>query len=257
MSVNGDASEQVVRLGLEGFEVTIKLIGSGAKNLLAMLYAMQKDKNKNQTRGRMKLTKMLQTGKPLKIFTISKDDLKTFSKEAKTYGITYCALRDKNSKNTDAMIDVIVKEEDASRINRIVEKFKLTTVDTARMETEVTKSIEDRESQKKEMGVQEKSKEQQLEEVLSEKPLQKEQYTHENFNVAKTEKSPLSKPSLTTSKMQEGVSKEVKKPSVKKELAELKIEADKLDSQKTKQKNNTKSKAKTNKQKKIKSKSNR
>ena len=257
MSVNGDASEQVVRLGLEGFEVTIKLIGSGAKNLLAMLYAMQKDKNKNQTRGRMKLTKMLQTGKPLKIFTISKDDLKTFSKEAKTYGITYCALRDKNSKNTDAMIDVIVKEEDASRINRIVEKFKLTTVDTARMETEVTKSIEDRESQKKEMGVQEKSKEQQLEEVLSEKPLQKEQYTHENFNVAKTEKSPLSKPSLTTSKMQEGVSKEVRKPSVKKELAELKIEADKLDSQKTKQKNNTKSKAKTNKQKKSKSKSNR
>ena len=257
MSVNGDASEQVVRLGLEGFEVTIKLIGSGAKNLLAMLYAMQKDKNKNQTRGRMKLTKMLQTGKPLKIFTISKDDLKTFSKEAKTYGITYCALRDKNSKNTDAMIDVIVKEEDASRINRIVEKFKLTTVDTARMETEVTKSIEDRESQKKEMGVQEKSKEQQLEEVLSEKPLQKEQYTHENFNVAKTEKSPLSKPSLTTSKMQEGVSKEVKKTSVKKELAELKIEADKLDTQKTKQKNNTKSKAKTNKQKKIKSKSNR
>ena len=257
MSVNGDASEQVVRLGLEGFEVTIKLIGSGAKNLLAMLYAMQKDKNKNQTRGRMKLTKMLQTGKPLKIFTISKDDLKTFSKEAKTYGITYCALRDKNSKNTDAMIDVIVKEEDASRINRIVEKFKLTTVDTARMETEVTKSIEDRESQKKEMGVQEKSKEQQLEEVLSEKPLQKEQNTHENFNVAKTEKSPLSKPSLMTSKMQEGVSKEVKKTSVKKELAELKIEADKLDSQKTKQKNNTKSKAKTNKQKKIKSKSNR
>ena len=257
MSVNGDASEQVVRLGLEGFEVTIKLIGSGAKNLLAMLYAMQKDKNKNQTRGRMKLTKMLQTGKPLKIFTISKDDLKTFSKEAKTYGITYCALRDKNSKNTDAMIDVIVKEEDASRINRIVEKFKLTTVDTARMETEVTKSIEDRESQKKEMGVQEKSKEQQLEEVLSEKPLQKEQNTHENFNVAKTEKSPLSKPSLTTSKMQEGVSKEVKKPSVKKELAELKIEADKLDTQKTKQKNNTKSKAKTNKQKKSKSKSNR
>ena len=231
MSVNGDASEQVVRLGLEGFEVTIKLIGSGAKNLLAMLYAMQKDKNKNQTRGRMKLTKMLQTGKPLKIFTISKDDLKTFSKEAKTYGITYCALRDKNSKNTDAMIDVIVKEEDASRINRIVEKFKLTTVDTARMETEVTKSIEDRESQKKEMGVQEKSKEQQLEEVLSEKPLQKEQNTHENFNVAKTEKSPLSKPSLTTSKMQEGVSKEVKKTSVKKELAELKIEADKLDTQ--------------------------
>ena len=39
-----------------------------------------------------------------------------------------------------------------------------------------------------------------------------------------------------TSKMQEGVSKEVTKPSVKKELAELKIEAEKLDNQKNKEK---------------------
>ena len=252
MSVNGDASEQVVRLGLEGFEVTVKLIGSGAKNLLAMLYAMQKDKSQNQTRGKMKLTKMLRTGKPLKIFSISKEDLKVFSKEAKTYGITYCVLRDKNNKEENAMIDVIVKEDDASRINRIVEKFKLTTVDTGRIESEVTKSIENREVQKKEMGVQEKSKEQQLEEVLSDKPLQREQNTNENFNVAKTEKSPLSKPSSMTSKMQEGVSKEVTKPSVKKELAELKVEAEKLDNQKNKDK--TKNKAKTNKQKKSKTK---
>ena len=42
MSVNGDASEQVVRLSLEGFEVIAKLTGSGAKNLAAMLYTMMK-----------------------------------------------------------------------------------------------------------------------------------------------------------------------------------------------------------------------
>ena len=218
---------------------------------------MQKDKSQNQTRGKMKLTKMLRTGKPLKIFSISKEDLKVFSKEAKTYGITYCVLRDKNNKEENAMIDVIVKEDDASRINRIVEKFKLTTVDTGRIESEVTKSIENREVQKKEMGVQEKSKEQQLEEVLSDKPLQKEQNTNENFNVAKTEKSPLSKPSLMTSKMQEGVSKEATKPSVKKELAELKVEAEKLDNQKNKEKTNTKTKINKQKKSKTKIKSNR
>lgn len=257
MSVNGDASDQAVRLAIEGFEVTVKLLAGGTKNLIAMLYAMQKDKSKNQTRGKMKLVKMLRTGKPLKIFSISKEDLKVFSKEAKTYGITYCALRDKNSKEENAMIDVIVKDEDASRINRIVEKFKLTTVDMGKMETEVTKSIENREVQKKEMGVQEKTKEQQLEEVLSDKPLQKEQNTNENFNVAKTEKSPLSKPSLMTSKMQEGVSKEATKPSVKKELAELKIEAEKLDNQKNKEKTNTKTKINKQKKSKTKIKSNR
>lgn len=234
MSVNGDVSEQVVRLSLEGFEVLAKLTGSGAKNVAAMIYTIMKDKN--QTKGKTKLNNMLRAGKPLKIFTIKKEDLKTFAKEAKNYGISYCALVDKNNKELDGMVDIMVKEEDVSRINRIVERFKLTTVDTTRIETEVTKSIENREAQKKEKGVQEKSKEEQLEDILAQKPIQKEQISQENFQVAKTEKSPLSEPSLTTSKMQEGVSKGIKKPSVKKELAELKVEAKKLDELKTKEK---------------------
>lgn len=234
MSVNGDVSEQVVRLSLEGFEVLAKLTGSGAKNVAAMIYTIMKDKK--QTKGKTKLNNMLRAGKPLKIFTIKKEDLKTFAKEAKNYGISYCALVDKNNKELDGMVDIMVKEEDASRINRIVERFKLTTVDTTRIETEVTKSIENREAQKKEKGVQEKSKEEQLEDILAQKPIQKEQISQENFQVAKTEKSPLSEPSLMTSKMQEGVSKGIKKPSVKKELAELKVEAKKLDELKIKEK---------------------
>ena len=119
-----------------------------------------------------------------------------------------------------------------------------------KMETEAMKAIESRDEKRQELGVPEKSKEQQLEEVLSDKPLQKEQNTNENFNMAKTEKSPLSKPSSMTLKMQEGVSKGATKPSVKKELADLKVEVEKLDNQKNKEK--TKTKAKTNKQKKSK-----
>lgn len=238
MSVNGDVSEQVVRLSLEGFEVLARLTGSGAKNVAAMIYTIMKDQQ--QTKGKTKLNNMLKTGKPLKIFTIKKEDLKTFAKESKNYGITYCALMNKNIKEQDGMIDIMVKEEDAGRINRIVERFKLTTVDTARIETEIAKSIENREAQKKELGVQEKSKEEQLEELLKEKPIKKEQVIPENFNVAKTEKSPLSEPSSKTSKMQEGVSKGITKPSVKKELAELKVEAKKLDEVKSKEKNKTK-----------------
>lgn len=255
MSVNGDVSEQVVRLSLEGFEILARLTGSGAKNVAAMIYTIMKDKK--QTKGKTKLNNMLRAGKPLKIFTIKKEDLKTFAKESKNYGIPYCALLDRNNKEVDGMVDIMVKEEDASRINRIVERFKLTTVDTARMETEITKSIEKREAQKKEKGVQEKSKEEQLEDVLAQKPLQKEQISQENFNVAKTEKSPLSEPSLRTSKMQEGVSKGAKKPSVKKELAELKVEARKLDELKTKEKAISKDVAHVPKKNKSKTKSNR
>lgn len=157
MSVNGDVSEQVVRLSLEGFEVLARLTGSGAKNVAAMIYTIMKDKK--QTKGKTKLNNMLRSGKPLKIFTIKKEDLKTFSKESKNYGISYCALVDRNNKDLDGMVDIMVREEDASRINRIVERFKLITVDTATVETVVTKSIEDREAQRKEKGVQGKSKE--------------------------------------------------------------------------------------------------
>lgn len=247
MSVNGDVSEQVVRLSLEGVEVLARLTGSGAKNVAAMIYTIMKDQQ--HIKGKTNLNNMLKAGKPLKIFTIKKEDLKTFSTESKKYGISYCALMDKNDKNQDGMVDIMVKEEDASRINRIVERFKLTTVDTARIETEVTKSIEKREAQKKDLGVQEKSKEEQLEDILAEKPIQKEQISQENFNVAKIEKSPLSEPSSKTSKMQEGVSKGEKKPSVRKELAELKVEAKKLDEIKSKEKNKTKENNNANKSK--------
>lgn len=234
MSVNGDVSEQVVRLSLEGFEVLARLTGSGAKNIAAMLYTIMKD-NKKQTKGKSKLDDMLKSGKPLKIFTIKKEDLKKFSDLSKDYGISYCALMNRKHRNEDGTIDVMVKEEDAGRINRIVQKFKLTTVDTTKIQTEVKEAIENREAQKKEKGFQEKSKEEQLNDVLAEKPLQKEQISQENFNVAKIEKSPLSEPSSKTTKMQEGVSKGIEKPSVKKELAELKIEAKKLDELKTKE----------------------
>jgi hypothetical protein len=107
------------------------------------------------------------------------------------------------------------------------------------MDTEVTKSIEKREAQRKELGVQKKSKEEQLEEVLATKPIQKEEIKSENFNLATT-KSPQSEPSSITSKMQEGVSKGEKKPSVRKELAKLKVEVQKVEETRAKEKNNIK-----------------
>lgn len=238
MSVSGDASEQVVRLSLEGFEVLAKLTGSGAKNVAAMLYTIMKDKK--QTKGKTRLNNMLKAGKPLKIFSIKNEDLQTFKYEAKKYGILYSALVDRKHINLDGMTDIMVKDEDASRINRIVERFKLTTIDTAKIDTVVTKAIEDREAQRKELGVQKKSKEELLDEVLQDKPIQKEETKTENFNLAKTEKNPQSEPSSTTSKMQEGVSKGEKKPSVRKELAKLKVEVEKREEIRAKEKSNVK-----------------
>lgn len=231
MSVSGDASEQIVKMSLDGFEVLARLTGSGAKEAAILLYAILK--NQKQTKGKARLNSMLKTGKPLKIFSIKNEDRKRFMQEAKKYGILYCVLVDKNNKDLDGMTDILVKEEDASRINRIVERFKLTTIDTAKVNTVVTKSLEEKEENRKELGLQKKSKEEQLEDVLNNKPIQKEENTNKNFNLAKTEKSPQSEPSLKTSKMQDGVAN--KKPSVRKELAKMKIESEKLNDLKQKE----------------------
>ena len=47
-SYSADAAEQVVRMTLEGSEVAIKLVGSGAKQLAILLYAVLRDQKKTK-----------------------------------------------------------------------------------------------------------------------------------------------------------------------------------------------------------------
>ena len=64
----------------------------------------------------------------LKVFAIHHSDLKKFCEEAKHYGVLYSVLKEKN--NTDGIVDIMVKAEDASKISRMVDKFDLATIDT-------------------------------------------------------------------------------------------------------------------------------
>ena len=129
MNTSSDAAEQIVRLSLEGFEVAAKITGSGAKNIGVLLYALLKDKNK--TSGKTKLTNMLKSGKELKVFSVKADEFKKFTEEAKRYGVLYSALINKKMNSHDGVIDIMVRAEDASKINRIVERFKLSSYEEA------------------------------------------------------------------------------------------------------------------------------
>ena len=134
MNTSGDAAEQVVRLSLEGTEVALKLSGSAAKNIAAAIYAVMKNQDHSKLAGKQRLTAMLKSGKELKVFTVSEEHMKQFAAEAKRYGVAYCALKGKD-KSADGLVDVMVRAEDAAKINRIVERFKLTTVDRATVES--------------------------------------------------------------------------------------------------------------------------
>lgn len=116
MSYSGEAADQVVRLSLNGVEVAAKLSGSAAKQLAIMIYAILKDQKK--TKGKIRLTNMLRSGKELKVFAVKDGDLQKFCEEAKKYGVLYCVLKDKNA--TDGITDIMVRAEDAAKVNRIL-----------------------------------------------------------------------------------------------------------------------------------------
>ena len=142
MSYSGDAAEQVVRLSLETGEVAVKLAGEGAKQLAILLYAILREQKK--TKGKTRLTNMLRSGKELKVFAVKDSDLQLFCREAKKYGVLYCVLKDRDA--TDGLTDIMVRAEDASKINRIFERFNLATVDMAEVRSEIERSRQEQQA---------------------------------------------------------------------------------------------------------------
>lgn len=136
MSTSGETADQIVRMTLNGVEVAAKISGIAAKQLAVMLYAILKDQKR--TKGKIRLSNMLRSGKELKVFAVQDQDLQRFCTEAKKYGVLYCVLRNKNAG--DGLTDIMVRAEDASKINRIFERFKLATVDMASVKSEIEKT---------------------------------------------------------------------------------------------------------------------
>ncbi len=127
---SADTADQMMKMTLEGIqvaaEVGLKAGGMAARSLAVTLYAILKDNKK--VKGKTNLNNLLKSDKELKVFAIHHSDLKKFCEEAKHYGVLYSVLKEKN--NTDGIVDIMVKAEDASKISRMVDKFDLATIDT-------------------------------------------------------------------------------------------------------------------------------
>ena len=136
MGYSGDAAEQVVRMSLNGVEIAAKISGKAAERLAVLLYAVLKDQKK--TKGKIRLTSMLKSGRELKVFAVKDDQLEMFSKAAKQYGVLYCVLKDRSAE--DGLTDVMVRADDAGKINRIFDRYSLATVDQASVKTEIERS---------------------------------------------------------------------------------------------------------------------
>lgn len=125
-----DAPDQVLRLSMEGAEFALKISGAAAKNVAAALYAVAKDQKR--TKGKAGITAMLRRQRPLTVYTIPKADCPEFAKQAKRYGILYAPIPLKKGDDT---LDLMVFQDDAPRVNRIVERLSLMVLDAASLQT--------------------------------------------------------------------------------------------------------------------------
>ena len=244
---SSESAEAVVKMTLEGVDVAVRITGRIAERVA--MYLLAKSKETKTTKGKTSLNNMLKSGSPLKIFTLKREELEQFHKETKKYGVLYTALIDKKQTDLDGMVDIMVRAEDAPKINRIVERFKLSVVDIASIKTEIENDkIKEMIKDAKERGVDVKSDEEKLVEDVMSKPIEKDdsktqdisdeeklvedimsksqeeiENDVENPQLGETEKSPLSEPSLK-SKKDLGVASDNKKPSVRELLNRIKNE---------------------------------
>lgn len=136
MSIESDAASQVVGIYTQGLtlgaqvaikvgEATFKLSGEALKELVKFFAGVIRQNGKE---GRLLLTNMLtraaNEGKTISIIRInSKEDFDKLAPELKSHGVTFAKARGKNC------YDVMFFEEDAPRINIILEKLGLNTVE--------------------------------------------------------------------------------------------------------------------------------
>lgn len=143
-----DAADQVVSMGLKSVEVVSNLAGKGALSLATFLVAALKDQKRKKGKTRMQSF----NGKPTKVFVIKQSELKRFAEEARKYGVLYAAVC--NRKNTDGLCDIVVNAGDAAKVNRIAERFELSTVDVEKIREDIRKT---REAAKAKAGAKERT----------------------------------------------------------------------------------------------------
>ena len=225
-SYSGDAAEQVVRMSLEGTEIAVRLAGSGAKQLAILLYAVLKDQKK--TKGKTRLTNMLRSEKNLKVFAVKDQDLQKFCTEAKKYGVLYTVLKDRDAN--DGLTDIMVRAEDASKINRIFTRFKLATVDLGSVKGQIEQNRAER-PKDEEMPQPERAMTHQekveafLDEALKPNPTKEKQQTQNptEGRIARSRQSgPFSKKKSPIARDESDEPE--RRPSVKKQLEKIRRE---------------------------------
>ncbi len=120
MNLGGEAADQVVRYSLEGIDHGLRLSGTMAKNLAVFLAAVMKNNQKSY--GRISMARMLRENRPLKFFTVPSNRIHEFAKEAQKRGLPYVVIRDRKNPK---LCELMVFADDAAKVNRVMDQMEL------------------------------------------------------------------------------------------------------------------------------------
>jgi len=191
-------------------------------------------------KGKTRLSSMLRSEKPLKVFAVKDDELQVFCREAKKYGVLYCVLKDKDA--TDGLTDIMVKADDGSKINRIFERFNLSHVDVGQVKSEIERQMQEQQQKKKPgdipvpEAVPSEDKEDAFIDRLLAKPPNAEKQQNENPTDGRIAKS---RQSVPTSVTKEGIARgdAEPRPSVRQELKQIREDQAQTASKSSRKKN--------------------
>lgn len=118
----GEAADQLVRMLLSGGEVAVRLGGSAAKNLLAMSLALAK--NHKKISGKIRMGKMLQQTRDLRVFPMTQEEYREFRHKAREPKLLYAAIQNSRDPNDPkSMVDVVMPATEVERANLVFQKM--------------------------------------------------------------------------------------------------------------------------------------
>ena len=122
--MNGEAADEVVRMVLNGSEVAIRLTGSAAKNLAAILVAWSK--NHKKVYGKTSMMKLLRSGEELQVLSLTKEQYQDFKASARKQ-VLFAPFVD--TKSEDEKVDVVIEAKSIPLVNHILDRIGYTQIE--------------------------------------------------------------------------------------------------------------------------------
>lgn len=117
MDVSAEAADLVVKEGIQATESAVKLAGTGLKNVAALLLALTKQDYK--VVGQTNSKRLARDPAPAIVIPLKKEDMGSFQKLAKEYGVLYFLAQKKG--NESGYVNIVSNQNYAAQLNAVME----------------------------------------------------------------------------------------------------------------------------------------